>query len=217
MSYLETRIVKSSREPIKIVQNRPHDGHWGIHWREKEERETNTAGSRRTKRIRRGWRIERKEKGREKDESGGGRRKRKKGNDWSRARLQLQERPEANWCVPVVWRARQNLVAEGKPREVDGWVLQPLSTGLLGHSYASAVRPISSRNGLSYIRTVTSIRSIEIPGYWTFQPRPTKLDENYHASSRLEVSANFLQRIIIPGKTVVLWPALLHNLKLRPE
>lgn len=72
MSYLETRIVKSSREPIKIVQNRPHDGHWGIHWREKEERETNTAGSRRTKRIRRGWRIERKEKGREKDESGGG-------------------------------------------------------------------------------------------------------------------------------------------------
>lgn len=39
MSYLETRIVKSSREPIKIVQNRPHDGHWGIHWREKEERD----------------------------------------------------------------------------------------------------------------------------------------------------------------------------------
>lgn len=28
--------------------------------------------------------------------------------------VRVQERPEANWCVPVVWRAGQNLVAEGK-------------------------------------------------------------------------------------------------------
>lgn len=38
--------------------------------------------------------------------------------------------------------AGEQKLAEGKPREVDGWVVRPLSTGLLGHSYASAVRPI---------------------------------------------------------------------------
>lgn len=31
---------------------------------------------------------------------------------------------------------------------MDGWVVEPLSTGLLGHSYTSAVRPISSKQPL---------------------------------------------------------------------
>ena len=65
----------------------------------------------------------------------------------------------------------------GKPREVDGWVLHPLSTGLLGHSYASAVRPISSRNGLSYITAVTS----------TLNFRPTFQREIYDSPSRFPV------------------------------
>lgn len=76
-----------------------------------------------------------------------------------------------------------------KAREVDGWVLHPLSTGLLGHSYASAVRPISSRNGLSYVTPVTSTSNFRLPNNARF----TILPRVYFLRSNMSLPFFFLQ------------------------
>lgn len=127
-------------------------------------------------------RAERGRKGREEDEDearrGGGEIKRK-GKDWSGYENDLRLTGACRSCGEpgkTWWR-------RGRPREVDGWVLHPLSTGLLGHSYASAVRsPLQMASSL--------LRNV----HFEFPPRPTFQREIYDSPSCFpvrDVASNF--------------------------
>ena len=127
---LSKRAEYRPRLPWTVLTGRSfknlHDGNmkvagWGgWYYREKLDDEIRRKGTR-------------KDESREERETGRKREEEREGNDWSRERL--QKRPEANWCVPVVWRARQNLVAEGKLSKRSGrmststavnWFTRPL-------------------------------------------------------------------------------------------
>lgn len=77
-----------------------------------------------------------------------------------------------DWCVPVVWRAsrmeekgyrrKKDARREERERRENGWmVVEALSTGSLGHSYASAVGTITAKprllHKMLHIRSNTNI------------------------------------------------------------